>query len=386
MEIEIKVERDAMYETLSEPFVPEYTEIMAISPSEQDEDDSPNITVEADSFLDLLADLERRMVTGNRNDTIARYQTWIERNNSASPALYGAWFNLGVELAVAGDRAGAAEAYRRVLALRAGFYPAAINLGTVLEAAGQPEAALAVWQQALQPEEARAALLSHRNRLAEAYGTSQQDTMKVLLHVGYGYDHAKPPPVFRNAGWREIRLDIDPPGAPECGASMTNMQMISEGKIDAVYLPKAINRLYPHEVPLALREIHRVLKPTGLTFITIADLQGAARYVAEDKLEDPLYMSPAGPIAPLDILYGHRPSLANGKAFVTPRTGFTSSTLAAALIRAGFDTVMVQRDPSAFCLTAIAFRSRPDKEQLARAQAQMLPAADRSVVLYTPAG
>ena len=86
MEIEIKVERDAMYETLSEPFVPEYTEIMAISPSEQDEDDSPNITVEADSFLDLLADLERRMVTGNRNDTIARYQTWIERNNSASPA------------------------------------------------------------------------------------------------------------------------------------------------------------------------------------------------------------------------------------------------------------------------------------------------------------
>jgi hypothetical protein len=137
---------------------------------------------------------------------------------------------------------------------------------------------------------------------------------------------------------------------------------------------------------LALQEMRRVLKPAGLTFITSPDLQEVARYVAEGKLEDPLYMSPAGPIAPLDILYGHRPSVASGKAFVTPRTGFTSATLGAALIKAGFAAVMVQRDPSAFCLTAIAFRSRPDKEQLARAQAQLLPAADRSVVLYTPAG
>jgi hypothetical protein len=97
-------------------------------------------------------------------------------------------------------------------------------------------------------------------------------------------------------------------------------------------------------------------------------------------------MSPAGPIAALDILYGHRPSLASANGFKAPRTGFTSATLAAALANAGFGAAMVQRDSATFGLTAIAFRSLPDKEQVARAQAQMLPAVDHPTVLYTPAG
>jgi hypothetical protein len=91
-----------------------------------------------------------------------------------------------------------------------------------------------------------------------------------------------------------------------------------------------------------------------------------------------------GPIAPLDILFGHRPSLASGNVFMAHRTGFTGGTLAAALIKAGFAAVLVQRETSAFALTAIAFCSAPDKEQLARAQAQML--IDYPAVLYTSAG
>jgi hypothetical protein len=47
---------------------------------------------------------------------------------------------------------------------------------------------------------------------------------------------------------------------------------------------------------------------------------------------------------------------------------------------------MVQRDPSAFCLTALAFRTMPDLEQVAKAQAQILSAPDRPAVFYTPAG
>ena len=130
---------------------------------------------DADSFLDLLADLDRRGATAERNEIIARYQAWIGRNSAASPALYAAWFNLGVELAASGDKAGAASAYQTVLALRPGFYPAAINLGTLMEAAGQPDAALAVWQQALQPEATRSALLELRNRLAAACGDAEPE-------------------------------------------------------------------------------------------------------------------------------------------------------------------------------------------------------------------
>jgi Methyltransferase domain len=340
----------------------------------------------AGSFLDLLGDLERYPSTGDRSQAIARYQAWIGRNSAASPALYAAWFNLGVELAGAGDKAGAIDAYQTVLALKPSFYPAAINLGTLMESTGQPELALATWQQALQPDEARAALLEYRDRLDKAYRVALQ-SIPAVLHIGCGASaHAKLPPMFLGPDWREIRADTDPDVHPDFIAGLTDMHVISDGSVDAVYSSEAIENLYPHEVPLALREIHRVLKPTGFTLIRLPDLQEVARHVAEGKLEEPLYISPIGPITPLDILYGHRPSMASGNAFKPPRTGFTSTTLAAALINAGFGAAMVQRDPAAFRLTALAFRGLPDEVQMARARAQMLPAIDQPIVLYTPAG
>lgn len=362
-------------------FVSEFSEELRGPPSEQDGVGPSRL--DADSFLDLLGDLERHQGPYDRSHTIASYQSWIGRNSTASTALYAGWFNLGVELAGAGDKAGAIDAYHHALALRPNFYPAALNLGTLMESAGQPEAALAIWQQALQPEEARTALLEHRERIAEAYRGEQQDAAS-LLHVGCGaYDREKLPSVFRHTGWREIRLDIDPDVEPDFVASITDMKVISNGVIDAVYSSHNIEHLYPHDVYLALKEMHRVLKPDGFALIKLPDLQEVARHIAEGKLDDPLYLSPMGPIAPLDILFGHRPSLARGNAFMAHRTGFTSGTLAAVLIKAGFAAVMVQRDSTAFALAAVAFPSTPKREQLARAQAQML--IDHPAVLYTAA-
>ena len=53
------------------------------------------------------------------------------------------------------------------------------------------------------------------------------------------------------------------------------------------------------------------------------------------------------------------------------RTGFTAETLGAALIGAGFAAAMVHAIRGA--ATALAFRSRPAEEEMANAQAQMLP-------------
>ena len=122
-----------------------------------------------------------------------------------------------------------------------------------------------------------------------------------VLHVGCGHEaREKLPPVFRQIGWREIRLDIDPDVHPDFVASMTDMRVIADQKVDAVYSSHNLEHLYPHEVPLALREMRRVLKPAGVAFIALPDLQEVARHVADGKLEDPLYLSPMGPISPLD--------------------------------------------------------------------------------------
>jgi SAM-dependent methyltransferase len=205
-----------------------------------------------------------------------------------------------------------------------------------------------------------------------------------VLHVGCGvFDTEKLPLVFRHAGWREIRLDIDPDVKPDVIASITDMQVISDATVDAVYSSHNVEHLYPHDVPLALSEMNRVLKPNGFAFIKVPDLQEVARFVADGKLEDPLYVSAVGVIAPLDILFGHRPAMARGNTFMAHHTGFTGSTLGAALIAAGFVAVVIQRDLPNFSLTGIAFRTQPDAEQMAIWRARLLPTADRPTVLYT---
>lgn len=129
--------------------------------------------------------------------------------------------------------------------------------------------------------------------------------------------------------------------------------MVETASFDAVWSAHNLEHLFAHEVPLALREFRRVLRPGGFALITLPDLQRAAELVAQDRLAEPAYVSPAGPIAPLDMLYGHGAAIAAGNHFMGHRTGFTARTLEAALVAARFDAVRVVRD-DAYALWATA--------------------------------
>lgn len=124
-----------------------------------------------------------------RTAAIPSYRAWIAANPQA-PQLFAGWFNLGVELAQAGDRIGAVAAYREALALQPRLDQAAINLGLVLEALGQAEQAIAVWRQALQPEAMRITLLNQQGRLLE----ERQDFLgaEAALHASLKLDAAQP--------------------------------------------------------------------------------------------------------------------------------------------------------------------------------------------------
>jgi SAM-dependent methyltransferase len=181
---------------------------------------------------------------------------------------------------------------------------------------------------------------------------------RTVLHVGCGpRGSAQLPAVFHGSGWREIRVDIDPGVGPDVVASMTDMAPVASGSVDAVYSCHNLEHLYAHEVDIALREFRRVLRDSGFAVILVPDLQAAARLIVEDKLDQPAYISPAGPITPLDMLYGYRPMVASGNPFMTHKTGFSQRTLAEALIRAGFGQATVSREQLAFNLWAVAHRS-----------------------------
>ncbi len=198
--------------------------------------------------------------------------------------------------------------------------------------------------------------------------------IRQILHVGCGGPaQGKLHPAFAGPGWSEVRLDIDPGVIPDVIASITNMVPIKSATMQALYSSHNLEHLAAHEVPLALAEFVRVLAPDGIALITVPDLQSVAELVVTGNLTDQAYMSPLGPIAPLDILYGFRPAIAQGNDFMGHRTGFTDRSLLMALMAAGFADAVVQRSTGSFSLWAIAFRTAPDAARMRAVQAMMFP-------------
>lgn len=200
--------------------------------------------------------------------------------------------------------------------------------------------------------------------------------MPVFLHVGCGQNtKARTTRAFNTPEWSELRLDIDPLVAPDIVGTMIDMRAVEDASVDAVYSSHNIEHLYPHEVSLALAEFQRVLRPEGFAVVTCPDLQAVAELVAQDKLTQPAYHSPAGPITPLDILYGHRPALERGNLFMAHRTGFTLSSLMHTFKAAGFGGCAGKRQlPPAFALWLVAAKKPVSDEALRQLAAVHFPA------------
>ena len=105
------------------------------------------------------------------------------------------------------------------------------------------------------------------------------------------------------------------------------MGVIEDGSVDAIFSSHNIEHLYPHEVSLAMAEFLRVLDDDGVVILTCPDLKSVCELVAQDRLTETAYESEAGPIAALDILYGHRLLLQQGNLFMAHKCGFTEKSL-----------------------------------------------------------
>ena len=182
--------------------------------------------------------------------------------------------------------------------------------------------------------------------------------MKTFLHVGCGPSRKnQTTPGFNSADWLETRLDIDANVQPDVIGSMTDMSAVASASMDGLFSSHNIEHLYPHEVPIALAEFLRVLKADGFAVITCPDLQSVCKLIAQDQLTEPAYDTPAGPIAPLDILYGLRGAMAQGNLYMAHRCGFTRKVLQGTLEAVGFASVATLARPKSFSLWALASKS-----------------------------
>ncbi len=199
---------------------------------------------------------------------------------------------------------------------------------------------------------------------------------QVFLHIGCGPKRKdQTTRGFNTPAWHEVRLDIDAGVSPDIIGTMTDMANIADASMDAIFSSHNIEHLYPHEVPKALAEFIRVLKPEGFLVVTCPDLQSVCALIAGDKLTEPAYTAPAGAIAPVDILYGHRPSMAQGNLFMAHRCGFTQRVLTGTLHAHGLaNAASKRRGHPYYDLWAVATKSPADEARLRQLATGHFPA------------
>ena len=189
--------------------------------------------------------------------------------------------------------------------------------------------------------------------------------MKTLLNVGCGHSDISQIKGFDKDSWKEIRLDIDQSVNPDILGSLTDMSKVKSGSIDAIYSAYNLDHIYAHEIPSALKEFQRVLNEDGIAIVRCPDIQTICEVIAQDKLLEPLYESPIGPIFPIDILFGNRQEIADGNEFMAKKVGFTYSVLNQIFGEAGFQARYGGRMPeNGGELALVAFKQKKSEDEI----------------------
>jgi len=192
-----------------------------------------------------------------------------------------------------------------------------------------------------------------------------QISMPRFLHVGSGrYRKHQTIRAFQGPEWEEVSLDIDKSVKPDIVDKLPELAKVESNSFDAVYSSHSIEHLYPHEVPVALNAFHRVLKSNGVAIIRCPDLQTIGQALAKGEIDTPLYVSGMGPVSALDMLYGFRPSMANGNLYMAHHTGFTAKTLGDACAASKFRSVYCLRMKETRELWCVATKAALAKEKL----------------------
>jgi predicted SAM-dependent methyltransferase len=208
-------------------------------------------------------------------------------------------------------------------------------------------------------------MISIKNDSRELFFASPGNTTRRVLNVGSGQKSVRRlKALFDPADWTEIRIDLNPAVEPDVIGSMTDLRAHFDRRtFDAIWSSHSLEHLHNHEIPTALTEFRRALKDDGFAIITCPDLEIVMTLFLEHGPDHVVYQSAAGPITPpLDMMFGHSPSIASGHVHMAHRSGLTSERLGGLLLQAGFFEVVTKRQD--FDLWALALMEHADREAI----------------------
>jgi predicted SAM-dependent methyltransferase len=199
----------------------------------------------------------------------------------------------------------------------------------------------------------------HESRLATVGARSKR-----VLNAGSGPKSIrKLDAIFDPAAWQEIRIDLDPGVDPDFVGSMTDMRThFFERSFDAIWSSHSLEHLHTHEIPHALAEFRRILRDDGFALISCPDLETVMTLFLEHGSDHVIYHSAAGPITPLDMMFGHTPSIASGNLHMAHHSGLTAERLGGLLLQAGFAEAVTKRQN--FDLWALALTEDADRDTI----------------------
>jgi predicted SAM-dependent methyltransferase len=167
--------------------------------------------------------------------------------------------------------------------------------------------------------------------------------------------------IFDPAAWREIRIDLDPSVEPDFVGSMTDMRKHFRARtFDGIWSSHSLEHLHTHEIPHALAEFRRILRDDGFALISCPDLETVMTLFLERGPDFVVYQSGAGPITPLDMMFGHTRSIASGNLHMAHHSGLTAELLGGLLLQAGFAEAVTKRQN--FDLWALALTEDADRD------------------------
>jgi predicted SAM-dependent methyltransferase len=185
------------------------------------------------------------------------------------------------------------------------------------------------------------------------------------LNAGCGPTAAKRiAPLLASQAWEELRLDVDTDVNPDVVGSVTELTSIfPPSSFDAIWCSHVMEHLYAHEVYPTLLQFRQILKPGGFALVLCPDLESVAEHLLKHGLASVAYVSSAGPIRPLDMIYGHSGAIQEGRTYMAHRTGFTTERLGNLMLEAGFPVVNVRSENFEVCALALMDQDGTDEIQ-----------------------
>lgn len=187
--------------------------------------------------------------------------------------------------------------------------------------------------------------------------------IKKVLNVGGNTKLIPLPSCFD--GWQHDLLDIDPAVNPDILCDARELWKLPPRQYDAIHCSHNLEHYFAHEVPKVLKGFSLLLKQDGFAYIRVPDICETMKVVIENNLEldEQLYMSSSGPIAPLDVFFGFRKQIEQSENdYFAHKTGFSRNLLSKLLKNNGFPIVYIVENQLNLEIIAFAFKNEPSED------------------------